>query len=191
MSFLGGNMTKLESTVTPVPALSESTLPKLGVLAAAGVALLTPACTSTRPPLAPVPHVVPFADPAAMADPQARHQVLSELPHARARAQSLGMSNFVFIASNGKDYASFAKVDSLRGDTGEFGKSMVRVQHNGDLVEFRFDAFQSWKSEQAQRLRARGVNGAIFDLDGRVFNVATGQQDKTGVLPFLVLRNQK
>jgi hypothetical protein len=68
---------------------------------------------------------------------------------------------------------------------------MVRVQHNGDLVEFRFDAFQNWKSERAQGLRARGVNGAIVDLDGRVFNVATGHQDKTGVLPFLVLRNQK
>jgi hypothetical protein len=184
-------MVKLESSVTPIPALSESTLPQLGLLAAAGAALITPACAATRAPTVPVPHVVPFADPAAMADPQARHQVLSELPHARARAQSLGMSNFVFIASNGKDYASFAKVDSLRGDTGEFGKSMVRVQHHGDLVEFRFDAFQSWKSEQAQGLRARGVNGAIFDLDGRVFNVATGQQDKTGVLPFLVLRNQK
>lgn len=184
-------MTKLESTVTPIPALSEGTLPKLGFLAAAGAALITPACAATRPPTVPVPHVVPLADPAAMADPQACHQALSELPHARARAQSLGLSNFVFIASNGKDYASFAKGDSLRGDTGEFGKSIVRVQHNEGFIEFRVEAFQTWKSEQALGLRARGVNGAIFDLDGRVFNVATGQQDRTGVLPFLVLRNQK
>jgi hypothetical protein len=184
-------MVKLQPTVTPVPALSECTLPKLGILAAAGAALLTPACASTRPPLAPIPHVVPSTDPAAMVDQQARHQALRELPHAQARAQSLGISNFVFIASNGKDYATFAKGDSLRGDTGEFGKSMVRVQHNGDLIEFRFDAFQKWKSEQVQGLRGRGVNGAIFDLDGRVFNVATGQQEKTSVLPFLVLRNQK
>ena len=58
---------------------------------------------STRPPTVPVPHVVPLIDPAAIADQQARHQALSELPHARARAQSLGISNFVFIASNGKD----------------------------------------------------------------------------------------
>ena len=101
------------------------------------------------------------------------------------------MSNFVFIASNGKDYASFAKGASLRGDTGEFDKSMARVQHNRGLIEFRCDAFKTWKSEQAQALRARGVNGAIFDFDGRVFNVTTGQQDKTGVPPFLVLRNQK
>jgi hypothetical protein len=135
-------------------------------------------------------HVVPLADPAAMADPLACHQVLSELPHARARAQSLGISNLVFIASNGKDYASFAKRDSLRRDTGEFGKSTVRVQHNEGFIEFWVEASQTWKSEQAQGLRARGVNGAIFDLDGRVFKVATGQQDKTGALPFLVLSNQ-
>jgi hypothetical protein len=184
-------MTKLQATVTPAPALSEATLPRLGVLAAAGAALLTPACASTRPPMVPVPHVVPLADAASIAENQARHQALRELPHARARAQSLGISNFVFIASNGKEYASFAKGDSLRGDTGEFGKALVRVQQGQDLIEFRFDAFQKWQTDQAQGLRARGVTGAIFDLNGRVFNVASGQQERTGVQPFLVLRNQK
>ena len=52
-------MAKLESSVTPIPALSDSTLPQLGFLAATGAALMTPACASTRPPTVPVPHVVP------------------------------------------------------------------------------------------------------------------------------------
>lgn len=39
-------MVKLESSVTPIPALSDSTLPQLGFLASAGAALIIPACAA-------------------------------------------------------------------------------------------------------------------------------------------------
>lgn len=184
-------MTQFEKTVVRPNALAESTLPKLGVLSALGAALLTPACASTRPPNGAMMPPAPLLTPAEVAVRQAEQQGRAEFAQAQAVARSLGISNFVYVTVNGRDYASFSKVESLTGDTNKFLKSAVRIHEKGEALEFTVEGFQQWQARQVATVCQRRLQGSIIDLDGRVYSVAKPGAPVSVVEPFLVLRSPR
>ena len=182
-------MAKLDTSVAQPPSLAETSLPKIGTLAALGAALITPACASTRQPAAPTPLVGPMLTPAQVAEHQATQQGRAEFARAQGVARSLGITNFVYVASNGKDYANFSQVESLSGDASMFQKSAVRITEKGKPLEFTIEGYEQWKSRQVASVSQQGLKGVIIDLDGRVFSVSDPSKLAFRVEPFLVLRS--
>lgn len=181
--------------VTPAPtspSLAESFFPRLGAIAACGVALMTSACASTRQvaPIPATPHVAPL-DPAASARNQARQQARLEFSQASEVAKSLGITGYVFVASNGQDFSSLEKVHELSGTNDQFNNGDVRMVHNGESVTFKLGAFKQWQTEQVQALVQRNLTGALIGLDGRVVLVATPRIPVERVEPFRIAANQR
>ena len=181
-------MAKLDTSVALPPSLAETALPKLGAIAALGAALMTPACASTRQPAAPTPLVGPMMTPAQMAEHQATQQGRAEFARAQGVARSLGIMNFVYVASNGKDYANFSHVESLSGDAHNFQKSAVRIVEKGKPLEFTLEGYGQWRSRQVASVSQKGLKDVIIDLDGRVFAACDPSKLAFRVDPFLVLR---
>lgn len=184
-------MTQFEKTVTRPDVLAESSLPKLGVFSALGAALLTSACASTRPPNGAMMPPAPLLTAGEVEVRQADQQARVEFTQAQAVARSLGITNFVYVASNSRDYASFSKVESLSGDTNKFLKSAVRIHEKGEALEFTVEGFQQWQARQVATVCQRRLQGSIIDLDGRVYSVAKPGAPVSIVEPFLVLRSPR
>lgn len=181
-------MAKLENSGTPAPSLAGSTLPKIGALAAIGSTLMLPACASTRTSTG---MVGPTLTPAEVSDRVATQQGRAELSQAQGAARSLGIVNFVYVASNGRDYTNFSKAESLEGNTAQFQKSAVRISEKGEPIEFTLEAFEQWKARQVAAVLRHNLSGAIIDLDGKVWLMSNLAQPVAHAEPLLVLRNQK
>lgn len=184
-------MAKVENSVTPAPSLAGITLPKLGALAALGSTLMVPACASTRSSTGPARPVPVAITPAEAAERVATQQGRAEFAQAQGAARSMGIVNFVYVASNGRDYTNFSKTDSLEGDAAHFQKSGIRVNEKGEPIEFTLEAFEKWKARQVTAVVRHNLTGSIIDLDGKVWSMANLAQPVAHAEPFLVLRNQK
>jgi hypothetical protein len=103
----------------------------------------------------------------------------------------LGIVNFVYVASNGRDYTNFSKAESLEGNTAQFQKSAVRISEKGEPIEFTLEAFEQWKARQVAAVLRHNLSGAIIDLDGKVWLMSNLAQPVAHAEPLLVLRNQK
>lgn len=186
-------MAKVENSAapSPLPSLDGASLPKLGAFAILGATLMVPACASTRPPTGFAQPVGPVLTPAEVVERQANQRGRDEFTHAQNVARQLGIGNFVYVASNGRDYSAFSKADSLQGNTGDFPKSTISLRENGNRIEFTLEAFERWKARQVTAVRQGNIGGAIIDLDGRVWAPSNPARPVAHVEPFLVLRDQK
>ena len=184
-------MAKLENSVAPAPSLAGASLPKLGAFAALGATLMLPACASTRTSPGFAQPVGPMLTPAEVIERQAVQQGRNELNHAQSIARTMGIGNFVYVASNGRDYTAFSKADALQGNTGDFQKSTVSLRENGHRIEFTLEAFEVWKGRQVAAVHQQNLSGAIIDFDGRVWLLSQPARPIAHVEPFLVLRDQK
>lgn len=184
-------MAKLDNTAAAAPSLVGASLPKLGAWAALGGTLFLPACASTRPAHGPTQSATPILTAAEVAERHALNRGREELAHAQGIARSLGISNFVYVASNGRDFTSFSKADSLQGSTADFQKSTVSLRDNGHVLKFTLEAFERWKGQQVTSVQQRNLRGVVIDFDGRVWSLANPSGPIASVQPFLVLRDQK
>lgn len=186
-------MAKLDTSTAPAPtpSLVGASLPKLGAIAALGSSLFLPACASTRPPIGSTHSVAPMLTPAEVVERQAVQRGREELSQAQGVARSLGISNFVYVASNGHDFTNFSQADSLQGPTDNFQKSTVRLRDNGHRIEFTVEAFERWKDQQVASVFQQRLSGVIIDFDGRVWLPSNPSRPIANVSPFLVLRDQK
>lgn len=184
-------MAKVENSVAPAHSLAGITLPKFGALAAIGSTLMVPACASTRSSMGTAHPVVPVVTPAEAAERITQQHGRAELAQAQAAARSLGIVNFVYVTSHGRDYTNFSKAESLEGDTAHFQKSALRLNEKGQALEFTLEAFDQWKARQVAAVLRHNLTGTIIDLDGKVWSMSNLAQPVAHAEPFLVLRNQK
>ncbi len=184
-------MAKVENSVVPAVSLAGSTLPKLGALAAIGSTLMVPACASMRSSKSSERSVTSVVAPLEAAERIAIQQGRAEFAQAQGAARSLGIVNFVYVASNGREYTNFSKAESIEGDTAYFQKSVVRLTERGESLEFTLEAFETWKARQVATALRHNLSGSIIDFDGQVWSMSNVAQPVARVEPFLVLRNQR
>ncbi len=184
-------MAKVENSAAPASSFAEATLPKLGAFATLGVTLMMPACASTRPSPAFTQPVVPIRTAEQVVEDQAIRRGRDEFSHAQNVARHLGISNFVYVASNGRDFTAFSKADSIEGNIHELRKSAIVLREHGHRIEFNLEAFQTWKDRQITSVHQQRLSGVIIDLDGRVLSLSHPTRPVARVEPFLVLRDQK
>lgn len=184
-------MAKVENSGVPAISLAGSTLPKLGALAAIGSTLMVPACASIRSSKNSERPPTSVVTPAEAAERVAIQQGRAEFAQAQGAARSLGIVNFVFVASNGREYTNFSKAKSIEGDAAYVQKSAVRLTERGESLEFTLEAFEMWKARQVATALRHNLAGSIIDFDGKVWSMSNVAQPVAQVEPFLVLRNQK